>query len=438
MDWHNNDSDMTVTRLVPLFGLLMALGLTSCVKDVIMDAKEKPAVAIACILSDNPVQELDIVYTKGASLEEAPKVLEAEAVLKDLTTGETISFERQDDGIWRMDYAAVPEHKYRLEVRVPGYGSFWAEDNMPKSIHVYLQHKYWLRDLVESPTGYFYAESWIPEDHSLYPTQYWLDGENLPTGETYFGIAELDNPVWIYAMNYNPVTGQREIADEICTDYRGADDFNLTCAAYVPPRWIEPVPYPLKTQFADLFSGTQTKALYPILKNMPIHQKFLRIPAKGLKNDRGGIVPIAFGVSGSFYGKYNSPDNFMDFFYNYRWGTVRDLADDEGYIVWTAVSEVLDKYLKEAIQIQQIDASSDLSTIYLRDNFYVNIKDSVGDYALGLFGCKIERKYQWSPEGDYLDISKSSQYNSYQELIEKEGISIPADERGWYKYSGQQ
>ena len=105
--------------------LLLPLLLTSCVKDVIMDAKERPAVAVACILSDDPVQELHIVYTKGASLKEAPKVMEAEALLADLTTGEIRIFERQEDGVWRIEYAAAPRHKYKLEVSVPGYDTIW-------------------------------------------------------------------------------------------------------------------------------------------------------------------------------------------------------------------------------------------------------------------------------------------------------------------------
>ena len=41
------------------------------------------------------------------------------------------SFERQDDGTWALDYAAVPEHSYRLEVDVPGHETVWAEQTMP-------------------------------------------------------------------------------------------------------------------------------------------------------------------------------------------------------------------------------------------------------------------------------------------------------------------
>ena len=82
-------------------------------------------------------------------------------------------------------------------------------------------------------------------------------------------------------------------------------------------------------------------------------------------------------------------------------GTVRDLAEDEGYVVWTAVSNVLDRYIKDSYELQELEASTDLSTIYLRDNFYANIKDINGRSKFGVFGCKIERKFQWSAEGSY-------------------------------------
>ena len=174
--------------------LLLPLLLTSCVKDVIMDAKEKPAVAVACILSDDPVQELHIVYTKGASLKEAPIVMEAEALLKDLTTGETRYFERNEDGIWRMEYAAEPLHKYKLEVNVPGYDTLWAEDAMPDSVKVVVSHVYRLGDYLESPTGYvdgyFAVEPYIIKDC------YWKDGEDLPRGESRFTLlASINDPV---------------------------------------------------------------------------------------------------------------------------------------------------------------------------------------------------------------------------------------------------
>ena len=99
---------------------ILMLTLSSCIRDVIMDAKEKPQVVVVCVLSDDPVQTLQLSFTKGASLAEAPALTEAVAMLYDGTkaVGE---FKRGSDGIWRLEYAAIPGHTYRLEVQVPGY-----------------------------------------------------------------------------------------------------------------------------------------------------------------------------------------------------------------------------------------------------------------------------------------------------------------------------
>ncbi|MBQ7615621.1 MAG: DUF4249 family protein, partial [Butyrivibrio sp.] len=330
--------------------LLLPLLLTSCVKDVIMDAKEKPAVAVACILSDDPVQELHIVYTKGASLKEAPIVMEAEALLKDLTTGETRYFERNEDGIWRMDYAAVPLHKYKLEVNVPGYDTLWAEDAMPDSFKVVVSHVYFLEQYLESPTGYVDGVYAVEPPHNIIKDRYWKDGENLPRGESRFTLlASINDPVWLYALNYNPVTGQREIADEICSNLQGEDDFNLTGRTYDPPQWEEPLPYSIRPQYSQggysILQNLHTKYLYPDVEGRPVHKKYIHYLPRELVHDMREV----FCVSGTFSGEYNCPDNI--FYYNYHGNPisyVRDLADDEGYVVCMAVSEVLDKYFKNA------------------------------------------------------------------------------------------
>ena len=51
--------DMRVSRIIA--GILaVVVGLSSCVRDVIMDAKEKPKVVVSCILSNDPVQRLNL------------------------------------------------------------------------------------------------------------------------------------------------------------------------------------------------------------------------------------------------------------------------------------------------------------------------------------------------------------------------------------------
>ena len=55
--------DMRVSRIIA--GILaVAMGLSSCVRDVIMDAKEKPKVVVSCILSNDPVHRIVFVLWK--------------------------------------------------------------------------------------------------------------------------------------------------------------------------------------------------------------------------------------------------------------------------------------------------------------------------------------------------------------------------------------
>ena len=90
MDWKSpclflDKLKMTVILykyLIKLTRGLLSAGLivpvfTSCVRDVAMDAKEDPEVAVACVLTDEPIQTLRLSYTMGASLAEAPDLPEA-------------------------------------------------------------------------------------------------------------------------------------------------------------------------------------------------------------------------------------------------------------------------------------------------------------------------------------------------------------------------
>ena len=148
-------------------------------------------------------------------------------------------------------------------------------------------------------------------------------------------------------------------------------------------------------------AGTDIRGLYPSLEGCPLHKKYIRI-VPIIKDPKAPFILGSIKISGNFSGKYNCPDNFE--YYKYHGNPisyVRELADDEGYVVCMAVSEVLDNYFKDAYELMELENSTDLSSIYLRDNFYANIKDTNGYSQLGVFGCKIERKCQWSAEGIY-------------------------------------
>ena len=81
----------------------MVCTVASCVKDVIMDAQEKPQVAVVCILSNEPVQELTLLFTKGASQKGQVSVTEAEAILIDESFNEEVGhFIHQGNGVLNL------------------------------------------------------------------------------------------------------------------------------------------------------------------------------------------------------------------------------------------------------------------------------------------------------------------------------------------------
>lgn len=321
--------------------LFLAVMVSSCVRDVVLDAKEEPRVVVECVLSDAPVQELRLGFTKGASESEARPLTDAVATLTDLTSDTNVGcFERNDEGIWTLDYSAVPKHTYRLEVQVPGYALICAEDTMPEMPEVY-------------------GCTWYPElSSSIFP------GGIIKTPDkykdklwgTFFSIETLPEYLLIYALDYNPETGRHEIAEEICTDLESVDRYNVTGKLYEP--------------YAK--DGNDDFQLYPMLAGASIHKRFLRITRTS------GLSDKYCQIGGNFSGDYHRASS-------------REPSPTEGYLVFASVSEQYDRYLSESIFYQQLQESTDITTIYLRDNIFTNI-----DGGVGIFGTRIEQKHIWA------------------------------------------
>ena len=361
--------------------------LSSCVRDVVMDAKEKPQVVVTCILTEDPEQTLQLFYTKGASQPEVLPVTEATVTLFEKRWEkneykEVGRFKRSQGSEWKLAYRAIPGWYYRLEVEVPGYGPIYAEQTMPEVAKVIALS--WFQYI-----DYYYEKglhfpSWIPEDHFIPNAE---DFESLPLGTKCYYFLDLPDPVWIYAMNYDPEKGEHRIVEEICTECSFVDDFNTTGESYVALERTD-IPNPC-------VEGSHVAKLAPQLEGKPLHRRYLRFPAKDLSEEKGWW----FTLAGSMQGKYNCKD-FYQYYYGDN-GLARPLLPDEGYIEVSAVSKDFDDYLMDAHERQQIQQSSDLTTIYLRDNSYTNITG-----GLGIFVARTVRRYQWSGEYDYIDDNK--------------------------------
>ncbi len=379
-------------RLFALICIFAAMAvLDSCAREIVMDAREKPLVVVECVLTDSPVQTLSLRLTKGEMMDEAPVIEDAEAVLIDLTGNRIVgSFERRDDVTWTLDYFPVYKHSYRLEVSVPGYCDLvWAEQTMLEECRI--------STVKQKVYKYFKPfEQWLmPEVDS--PSDRWaLDGvEGL-----YICMYPHPKATWIRAFNYNNETGEREIAEQICTDhYSLADNFNL-CGVYEAPTSSVLMSYYDHTGGMENWENWTyderrfLTSLYGSMEGSPLHKRYLRF-ATGLWDETLAGEQIL--VSGSFTGRYyagnpvfmNDPDSAV--------------KDDEGIIVVSVVSDDYDRFLLDVIKEQLLSESADLPSIYLRENTYSNIKGGVG-----IFGAKTERIVGWIPA--YTIVTDSSEY----------------------------
>lgn len=394
--------DRIKTASVILFILMVTL--PSCIRDVIMDAKERPQVVVVCVLSDDPVQTLQLSFTKGASLAEAPALTEAVAMLYDGTkaVGE---FKRGSDGIWRLEYAAIPGHTYRLEVQVPGYDLIYAEQMMPTE-QAYVEVHYFcnLSGHVEPWSG------WVTENDPAGDWTYrrWPEDEEHPAYETCYQ-SRSNSSLWICAMNYNEETGSHEIAEYICTD-ADAYKINLTDKVYEPLKKDVPNPYKFNGYYPDLeetFYSAHQMELYPNLAGMPLYRSYLCIP-------KGQHV---FSISGSFKGfHYHRKPNYGSVVNGAVHTDTRSEQEEEmennGYLLFTTLSADYEKYMMEAANYQQIMGSSDISTIYLRDNLFTNISGGVG-----IFGARISRRYPWTSTYAYVDAGVWQNLEQYIDYV---------------------
>ena len=314
--------------------LLLVTALTSCVKDVILDAKEDPLLAVYCVLKVDSVQELKLSYTKSATMAEAPRVTEATAVLTDLTEGrEAGRFVRITDTLWRLDYSAIPTHSYRLEVNVPGKELVWAEQTMPAEPPVEVLD---INSLTAKEVPWL--ETLDAED--LFP-----DIEGVTIGSiTLSGLFyrfTLPCTTWVYAENYNTETEQFFPVEELCTDYPYVDDFNLTGKVWNNREGEE------EEALGTSLLLAYTHRVY--LSGNAMHRDFLR-----------------------FSQTEKQTQNYF---------SVDGLTGQYGKVYFAALSDDYDLYLCDAYQQYYAEQSRDLSSIYLRDNLYTNIHGGIGIFG---------------------------------------------------------
>ena len=341
-------------KLTAVMSTVLMLTLSSCVRDVIMDAEERPTVVVECILTNSDTQELHLNFTKGASKTVAEPLTEAAATLIDLTSGMTVGeFDKASGDLWTLDYSPVSNHLYRLEVQVPGYDLIYAEDTMPESLNVYSFT--WTENILHS---------WGPPAPSF--------RNNSFCAGTIFSFESLPKYTLIYGMNYNTKTDRHEIADEIFTNLPVVDNFNITSDVYFPEivKWEE-----------DLYvSCDAVKSLYADLKGVPKHKQYLLLNKEELSDhlfqfmDQEAYGGYDFMVFGSFTGDWYWRHSSMQQDFGKPLPT-------EGYLMFESLSDNYLAYIRDAIHFMQLKESTDMTTIYLRDNIYTNVVGGRGIFA---------------------------------------------------------
>ncbi len=369
-----------------LFLLLATLALvaSSCVKDVILDAGDR-TVVVECILCDVPQQELRLSFSKGASESSVEELTEAVVRLIDLTETRTVGeFKKEADGIWRLDYTAVPLHRYRLEVEVPGFDMIYAEDTMPDVVPF------------DRSDRTINADAWwtpriVPQGDVLY--------HSGGTSFNYTDSGKGDKHIWVYGMGLNATTGQYELVDKICCttnlDREGfIDDYNVTEEVYEALM--------IQTTFPYEYDGVRYPTFltfYHQLNGIPFHKRFIRIEATGLlafANIWCSFIEMK-AVEKELTGLANSDHVFSDALSRFL-SLHKNLSDidgvildrfepsySDGYLVFKSVSDNYNQYFEEALfQLRrQNKESTDMSemSIYMRENIYSNVKGGAGIFA---------------------------------------------------------
>ena len=179
----------------------------ACERAVDLRPEGEGRIVVECILSEDTVQTLRLSLTDIASA----SLDEAVISLTDETEGVLVGhFAHLQGNDWQLEYAAIPQHRYSLEVEIDGFEAVTAYTQMPEKLGV----KYTALKRVS------------PE---------LLEFEGFPDWElgSRYEIASLPKgPVWVCGMNYDSAAGRHVFASTIATSLASADLFNLTGDTY--------------------------------------------------------------------------------------------------------------------------------------------------------------------------------------------------------------
>ena len=340
--------------------ILLLLAITACVKEVDLTVGDRQ-VAVECILRNEFPQTLRLFLTSGTSGIEPQALRRSLATLTDLADPSTaMVFEWTGDEVLTLYYAALPGHSYRLEVEVPGYGIVRAEDTLPDAFEInYLFSPGGIK-LSKSDSSYFYHHVGNPKGE-----QYMT-----PFGGVFFQTSSLPEHVIIQAYAYDIETDDHIMSETIFSDCPGTDERNLDGSVYQAP--------------ASYYDGEGVEILYMYnakLDGSSCHRGFLKIDKdKALSQNfftisASNLVPRAINPDLTHYiwGYIPGSPVFFQGIVPVYWEPMPRMSD---YFRFTALSDNYNAYLDDALS--QKDLSSDLASIYIREESFSNIEGGVG------------------------------------------------------------
>lgn len=332
-------------KLKAVLILLLCAGLWgSCAKELTLDTGET-FVVVECVLTCDSIQHLNLSFTRPKAEKRAnPVITEAIASLYDETNAETAGMFQYSGSDWTLPYSPIPGHDYRLEVDVAGYDLVTARVTMPDQVNID-------SFMAGANNSNKYGEQFLG---------------------TVFRISSLPERTWISAIAY--ANKKYTIIEDICTDYPYVDDFNVTGALYEPvflnyDRW-NTGEYP-GWYVCDVLSGR------------PLHRRYIRATHLQDEETKAEEEDI-FTISGSFY---------VNCDINRAWELGRGVSTPlgtKGGILFESLSEDYDQYLIDAFHFKDLQSSTDMSTVYMRDNVRSNVEGGVG-----IFGAKTQCLVTW-------------------------------------------
>lgn len=219
-----------VSRLILLFSIFLTSFLSACVEEIDSRHFNQRQVVVNCILTSDSVQHLSLTYSNELHNTIYDEVEDATALLYE--DGYLVgTFKKSAYAEWVLNYRPKFGRNYRLEVKVEGKETIYAETKFPKELRVYREYE---RDTI---------------------------------GKLAFNVYS-DKPYWVFSFDKDEDTIMHPIViedrfrfiTEIGTDCPDADDFNKYVHdeefAGLHDRYIRIVPSQIEQSFwlYDLYS----------------------------------------------------------------------------------------------------------------------------------------------------------------------------------------